>query len=435
MISLILAVALSISSTNDYVFTEVVHTNFVGIGMGETFDYSILRNEDRCFLVEALSERNHVSAWISSELELVTPTKDPPGGRYNPGQNSIPNIFTLFRFSDFYIGSEIWSTNVFKYASRSSSTDQKPHEIIIKSSITPLDDAREHVFTNRKISRRFAEAYQVDNNASIDDNHPKAIVAAAYTNVYADIEANSHVIFHHSARSKTGYTQSQVQTQTCNNYPIYYDEDKGWAFADPNPINGSEHIDFGERQYQTLTFDSYVGDSVEKILAVYVKDGKVISRQEGYRESRTLNNSTPDGVVAVRFPSMPFDEISSVDNVLAVFTINRVQVSGDDRRSETKHFVIPVAMHHVETTQSGCEVYGCDINMATCFNTGMGLIGWRLPSGGEVLSMIDYPQEVPSTQGTGIRTKSAYARIEYSTRLLGFVGSATVNFHAKVLKD
>lgn len=54
------AAQLSISSTNQYHFVPPVTTNLLGVGMGETADYRVLRYEDIAFLKEAFAERRHV---------------------------------------------------------------------------------------------------------------------------------------------------------------------------------------------------------------------------------------------------------------------------------------------------------------------------------------------------------------------------------------
>ena len=62
MLSTILAVALSLTSPKDYVYTTpLCGTNqIVGIGMGENADYMIVRAEDVAFLREAYAERTDV---------------------------------------------------------------------------------------------------------------------------------------------------------------------------------------------------------------------------------------------------------------------------------------------------------------------------------------------------------------------------------------
>lgn len=52
-----LAVALSLVSTNDYVLTKPGTTNIIGVGMGEVPAYAFLRDEDISFLREAYAER------------------------------------------------------------------------------------------------------------------------------------------------------------------------------------------------------------------------------------------------------------------------------------------------------------------------------------------------------------------------------------------
>ena len=68
MIPLILAASLSLTSTNDYVYTVLTSTNVViaGVGMGENVDYSMMRFEDIAFLHEAWSERDHVAKQAAS---------------------------------------------------------------------------------------------------------------------------------------------------------------------------------------------------------------------------------------------------------------------------------------------------------------------------------------------------------------------------------
>ena len=57
MSSIVLAVALSLASTNDYVLTNPGTTNIIGVGMGEVPAYAFLRDEDISFLREAYYER------------------------------------------------------------------------------------------------------------------------------------------------------------------------------------------------------------------------------------------------------------------------------------------------------------------------------------------------------------------------------------------
>lgn len=56
-LSIIASVTLSLVSTNDYTFTVPGTTNIIGVGMGKTPSYAIVRGEDISFLREAYEER------------------------------------------------------------------------------------------------------------------------------------------------------------------------------------------------------------------------------------------------------------------------------------------------------------------------------------------------------------------------------------------
>lgn len=104
----ILAAALSLVSTNDYVLTHpVVATNaIIGLGMGKTGDYSIVRAEDRAFLAEAWRERKDAVTEYRSGL-LPTNAFSTVGGR----PNFTDDDFLASLFQESY-------TNEYWYLSR-----------------------------------------------------------------------------------------------------------------------------------------------------------------------------------------------------------------------------------------------------------------------------------------------------------------------------
>ena len=64
---LILAATLSLSSTNDYVFTTPATTNLLGVGLGTSAAYAVPRLEDMAFLTEAYVERAHARGFFVSK--------------------------------------------------------------------------------------------------------------------------------------------------------------------------------------------------------------------------------------------------------------------------------------------------------------------------------------------------------------------------------
>lgn len=57
MLAVLAVVSLSLASTNDYRYVNPGTTNLLGIGMGKSGDYSIVRAEDVAFIKEAYAER------------------------------------------------------------------------------------------------------------------------------------------------------------------------------------------------------------------------------------------------------------------------------------------------------------------------------------------------------------------------------------------
>lgn len=64
MHNLIIAVALSLSATNDYLYTTPQTTNIIGVGIGPKADYRAVRAEDNAFLGESFSERGAGTGFI-----------------------------------------------------------------------------------------------------------------------------------------------------------------------------------------------------------------------------------------------------------------------------------------------------------------------------------------------------------------------------------
>jgi hypothetical protein len=64
MHNLIIAVALSLSATNDYLYTTPQTTNIIGVGIGPKADYRAVRAEDNAFLRESFSERGVGTGFI-----------------------------------------------------------------------------------------------------------------------------------------------------------------------------------------------------------------------------------------------------------------------------------------------------------------------------------------------------------------------------------
>lgn len=431
MISLILAVALSISSANDYVFTEVVHTNFVGVGMGETFDYSILRNEDRCFLVEAIVERATIAPLLSSR-EVVAPPIKKADACFYPGRNNIPSFeyhqILLERYRDGF------SSNYF--ATASSLPDRRTREVSIKDYFFHPEESKKYVFSKLDTSRKFPEFVSSENSAwlLVDTNAPRAIVAGAYTNVYADIAANTKVLFFQPARAKGGYVMTYI-SEGSRKFPSYYDEQKGWTY-DEGPI--SQNYDYpnivGNDEYLQVEFGYIIYANVTKRLMTYMRNGSELSRATGIESSRSAYYMTPaEKGCFIRFPKLQHEAVESVDNEIALISITRTQTaSGTSGSSTTRYFVKPVSFTHVDDSPDGCRVFKCDIDMAVLLIEGLGIFGWQLES--NVENMIEYPSEA-SGSTTGYRIASNSASISYTASLLGFAAAATVDFHAKVLKD
>lgn len=429
MINLILAVALSISSTNDYVFTEVVHTNFVGVGMGETFDYSILRNEDRCFLVEAIVERDTIAPLLSSR-EVVAPPIKKADAWYYPGRNNIPSFqyhsILLERYRDGF------SSNYF--ATASSLPDRRTREVSIDASFP--EQSKKYVFSKLDTSRKFPELFSSENYAwlLIETNAPRAIVAGAYTNVYADIAANTKVLFFQPARAKGGYVMTYF-SEGSRKDPSLYDEEKGWTY-DEGPI--SQKYDYpnivGNDEYLQADFSFSVSENVSKRLVTYMRNGSELSRATGIESSRDVYYMTPaEKGCFIRLPKLPYEEVKSVDNAIALISIQRRQTaSGKSGSITTRYFVKPVSFTHVDDSPDGCRVFKCDIDMASLLIEGLGMFGWELNN--NVEGLIEYPSEAGGAS-TGYRVASNHASIMYISSLLGFAATATVDFHAKVLKD
>ena len=110
LIASIFAAALSLSSTNDYMFAVPESTNGIrGVGMGFPADYSMLRIEDLYFLDEAIRERTatlHANSYpvYESETNAVLPqvTSRPS---YIPSEYQIRDLIN--RMSDLVWTNEI----------------------------------------------------------------------------------------------------------------------------------------------------------------------------------------------------------------------------------------------------------------------------------------------------------------------------------------
>lgn len=91
---LILAATLSLSSTNDYVFTTPATTNLLGVGLGTSAAYAVPRLEDMAFLAEAYVERAHARGFfVSYDGETYKEGLPPAGGLVGKGVYDWEDIY------------------------------------------------------------------------------------------------------------------------------------------------------------------------------------------------------------------------------------------------------------------------------------------------------------------------------------------------------
>lgn len=408
--TILLAIALSLASTNDYKFVSMP-TNWtpqiVGLGCGPDDTSAMIRAEDVFFLNEAMREREFVALALSGPATTNSvASKSPVFALGTP----IPN-------SSHYLELGNSSTNLFSGAMTAVASGfiTSPREI----ALSPLPGygghymslAMSHFATNLYAngvppsSHRFWD-WNVDTifkRYSWGGYPFPMIVRGVCTNMYHDLRANAFVAFNNVNRTGPDVVRGTETTE--NQYETYaagYDtRDKTFNFyqnsQNERPI--SLNTPFAENaQIFSLGIYGY------RRAAIGCRDGAVESRVSGTR--KYIYQSGYSGTFAITYS----DPIcgSHVTDVKAVFisaTMNAYETSGrgvghsETTRDVTRRLIYPVAFSVGPRDRRGCPSVTYTIDADDMMNLAMSQFRERPKTPNELLAKCpapDYPEYDPN---------------------------------------
>ena len=224
------AAALSLSSTNDYIYTVLPsNANLLAFGVGPSGDGRIPRREDWYFLAEAFRERAALSQWLCA----VEPSTNaaPDKSRYfhanHPAALTIPNAFEIplwlsgGEVAEFGILFENFHTAIYDVSLVSS-----PVEL---SQGLQIDQG--HILATNAWTSMFSPGavWRSDHAAEIFPIHEPRwmseylLTLSTLTNLYADIVDNTAICYAQQVRT----TDAQDYANTTSTR--YYDWPQNWT--------------------------------------------------------------------------------------------------------------------------------------------------------------------------------------------------------------
>ena len=439
--SVLLAIALSLVSTNDYKFVQMP-TNWtpqiVGLGCGPDDTSAAIRAEDIFVLNEAMREREFVAAAL--RLQATTnsqPYKTPVWYLTTPIPNlahmielgnASTNLFsgTITSNADFFVVApkEIYEDPAQHFGAASSSLD---FGHFMKNCYTAGKTQSSHRYYDFNVDAGFKRY------SSLNYPYPM-IVRGVCTNLYHDLAANTFVAFIQPMRTgPSGITQTSNYTVVNNNWATSFsDRDEEFYFP--------EGSDTETRIPITARFSTW--DDVLKVLVagmrsayVGVKNGSIIKRGSGTRSSvwqsryhGTYCFTLPDPIVGSR--------LKDVKTAFAAFEMEVTESSYTNgyTRAIIRHVlrrgIMPITISPGPLDDGGCPSFSFDLDADAVLSTVIGLFGERIPSPNVLLGRC--PEPSFPTDSTRIFS-SINNNEEYSleVRVPWIVGVSEIDFRAK----
>lgn len=440
--SVLLAIALSLVSTNDYKFVQMP-TNWtpqiVGLGCGPDDTSAAIRAEDVFFLNEAMREREFVAAAL--RLQATTnsqPYKTPVWYLATP----IPNLDHMLELgnasTNLFSGTITSNADFFVVAPKEIHEYPAQHFGAVSSS---LDFG--HFMTNfytagkTQSSHRYYD-FNVDamwkRYTSMNYPYPM-IVRGVCKNLYHDLAANTFVAFIQPMRTgPSGITQTINQTTIYNNWANGF-SDRDEEFNFPEGYDREWVIPIASRFSSAYDEVMQVDISGARSAYVGVKNGSIIKRGTGTdssvmqeRHHGTYCFTLPDPIVG--------SHLKAVKTAFAVFEMEVTEYSFTNgyTRAIVRHVlrrgIMPITISPGPLDDGGCPSFTFDIDADAVLSTVIGLFGERIPSPNVLLGRCTEPDSPTNVKNifSSIINRETYT---LNVRVPWIVGVSEIDFRAK----
>lgn len=439
--SVLLAIALTLTSTNDYRFVQMP-TNWtpqiVGVGSGPDDTSAAIRAEDVFFLNEAMLEREFVVDALSR----------PATTNSQPFRTTVPWLSTPIPISSHMIELGNASTNLFAgvitsnaafFVSRPKEIYEDPSGHFRRSSSHDFGHFMTNFYTTGKTrsSHRYYD-FNVDavfkRYTSFNFPYPM-IVRGVCTNLYHDLAANTFVAFIQPMRTgPSGITQTINQTTIYSNWATSF-SDRDEEFYFPEGSDNEWVIPIASRYSAAYDEVMQVDISGRRSSYVGAKNGSIIKRGTGTqsivmqeRHRGTYCFTLPDPIVGSR--------LKDVKTAFAAFDMEVTESSYTNgfTRAIIRHVlrrgIMPITISPGPLDDGGCPSFTFDIDADAVLSTVIGFFGERIPSPNVLLGRC--PEPSFPTDSTRIFS-SINNTEEYSleVRVPWIVGVSEIDFRAK----
>lgn len=439
--SVLLAIALTLTSTNDYRFVQMP-TNWtpqiVGVGCGPDDTSAAIRAEDVFFLNEAMLEREFVADALSR----------PATTNSQPFRTSILSLATPIPIASHMLELGNASTNLFSglITSEAAFFVSSPKEIYDDPSghfgSIPFHDfgrfmANFYTAGKTRSSHRYYD-FNVDagfkGNTSLNYPYPM-IVRGVCTNLYHDLAANTFVAFIQPLRTgPSGITQTINQTTVYNNWATSF-SDRDEEFYFPTGSDNEWVIPIASRY--SAAYDEVMQVDISGMRSAYVgaKNGSIIKRGTGTqsivlqeRHHGTYCFTLSDPIVGSR--------LKAVKTAFAAFEMEVEEASYTNgyTRAIIRHVlrrgIMPITISPGPLDDGGCPSFTFDIDADAVLSTVMGLFIERIPSPNVLLGRCpepDFPTNVTRTFASIVNNET----YSLTVRVPWIVGVSEMDFRAK----
>lgn len=439
MMTFVLAVALSLKSANDYVFINPSTTNIIGIGVGESLDHRIPRQEDFEFLREAYAER----VWLNLELRKNAETNLNPSSSEYPmmgvDTNSIPSRYKfidnrLYFYYKNYVGgfsdpSECKCDCLIGYSSPTISSMVFVTNVSINADPT---DAFPSMFVPRGVpiaERNFSRCFR----DGTYDLKTLAFISAPLTNAYHDIDSNNALTFYQCLRQKTGIKTVTAIGRQYTTWPTYIDQSGNVDYRQREDVvqNNFNTVEYAESLLQEEN-----RCDVTKCGFSYFHNKQLIGGDDGIEYYIRQSSTTPLSTMTITF-SNPIGGAEILEaKTFAVVDVSHVAyVMNTNIYNRHSTTLVPVTSSTPYTNENGHVSIDVSINSSSVFSQARSITGENRASMATIYEWVpesERPTEKPGLSGYVMKqgiTKSGRDTVRCSINLI--IGFVKMRYHAR----
>lgn len=451
----LLAIALSLASTNDYLWTTgAAPYEVVGIGTGPSMDYTILRGEDPAFLFESFYERRDVAELLSMEDNST----DMPLGLLHPFPPAVPATvdpgatITWFYLSDagYSYANILMRTNgtpcnALFDSSKTVSRMKRIDSPLMSGSFISTEELTNVYTTGRAnfIPRHVNYTYRSVHYGPTNDVYSIRPISSVITNLYLDFDATDALQFSGKRfRASVGTRYRSADRYDYSDWATAYRED-GWRYQ-----SGSEtQTDATNRApFETVSPNYGVTFSAVKRTACgyhgqslggTVKGSQIISR-EYWRN--------PEGTCLVEFHHSLTGHLDEVE-LFGLFRIRREQswpvngISGLQTNVILQTFVIVNlgSVAEIERKENGARRFAFEISMPSLAHSIIQFSGFGYPDDNTVIGRLEYPDPqgpYPGSTGYYMRAEDTSPSTDLLTVTpIEVIGVAKLTWRTRILRQ